>query len=328
MKRIPTLDGWRGVAIVLVLIEHYQVYFSRSTLIQTGMHGVVVFFVLSGYLITGKLLEPNVSLGCFYVRRMFRLMPVVWTFLLFLAIPGLLATSAKPSSAEIWSCLLFVRNYFTGRATAQFWSLSIEEQFYLVWPAVLLLCGASRARWVAILGVAASYLWWLTHQEVYIQFGVNARTEVNVGGLLTGCLLAIVLREEGAKQRFLDWSRWLFWTCLPYLAYTTLRPYPVASPLECAAWGLVIAHTALAGSKVLSWGPLVWLGRISYSLYVWNLLSFAIISAAPNREAKLVFLCIPIASYYCVERPGIALGNWVMRQPLRIPVLEQEGSSI
>jgi peptidoglycan/LPS O-acetylase OafA/YrhL len=84
MNRIPALDGWRGIAIAPVLIDHIEhAVLHRYALpwTQTGQHGVTIFFVLSGFLITTKLLEGPIDLRRFYMRRAFRLMPVAWTFL-------------------------------------------------------------------------------------------------------------------------------------------------------------------------------------------------------------------------------------------------------
>src|SRR5712675_1226648 len=83
-RRIPALDGWRGIAIALVLFDHIQFALLRHYArpwAQTGRHGVTIFFVLSGFLITTKLLEDPTDLKRFYIRRFFRLMPVAWAFL-------------------------------------------------------------------------------------------------------------------------------------------------------------------------------------------------------------------------------------------------------
>ena len=85
--RIPSLDGWRGVAIVLVLFEHFQYTIfggSLSSWMRTGQHGVTIFFVLSGFLITTTLVKGPINFRRFYIRRFFRLMPVAWSYLLFL----------------------------------------------------------------------------------------------------------------------------------------------------------------------------------------------------------------------------------------------------
>ena len=91
MDRIPTLDGWRGIAILLVLVTHLQIsllghLYGSYHWMDLGQHGVNLFFVLSGYLITSRLLGENkINLKAFYLRRFFRLMPCAWTYLLTLA---------------------------------------------------------------------------------------------------------------------------------------------------------------------------------------------------------------------------------------------------
>lgn len=84
MNRIPTLDGWRGIAIALVLFDHVQSALLRGYLrpwTETGQHGVTIFFVLSGFLITTKLMEGPRDFKRFYIRRFFRLMPAAWAYL-------------------------------------------------------------------------------------------------------------------------------------------------------------------------------------------------------------------------------------------------------
>ena len=139
--RIPTLDGWRAIAITLVLIDHFTPGFpyhrGGKWLEIIGNHGVNIFFVLSGYLITSKLLEErSISLGRFYVRRFFRLMPAAWTYLAFVALIQLLHW--RDALAHVF----FYRNFYDaphgGRSHAHFWNLSAEEEFYLVWPTILL----------------------------------------------------------------------------------------------------------------------------------------------------------------------------------------------
>ena len=160
MQRIPTLYGWRGIAIALVLAEHFSprrdshAYF--SWLYMLGQHGVTVFFVLSGFLITSKLLAESqatgrISLFRFYLRRFFRLAPCSWCYLLVVALCLGHLNLLWPH--ELRACLFFYRNYFGGNVispTAHFWSLSLEEQFYVAWPPLLLAAGQLRARWLLI----------------------------------------------------------------------------------------------------------------------------------------------------------------------------------
>src|ERR1700739_802804 len=175
--RIAALDGWRGIAILMVLVAHVEAtYFGRPipSWLNTGEHGVCIFFVLSGYLITSNLLQRGLNLRRFYIRRFFRLMPVAWAYLLFLGAAEVLVRYPRIALPEAASCLFFYRNYYGPigtAATLHFWSLSVEEQFYLAWPLVLLLLGRRRCLQivpVAIIGIAAwRYAHWSYYDRIY-----------------------------------------------------------------------------------------------------------------------------------------------------------------
>src|SRR6476646_7446998 len=104
MNRIPTLDGWRGIAIALVLFDHIQDsimgHYARPWT-ATGYQGVTIFFVLSGFLITSKLLEGPINFKRFYLRRFFRLMPAAWVFLVFLLLLSHITGNPLTSFAEV-----------------------------------------------------------------------------------------------------------------------------------------------------------------------------------------------------------------------------------
>jgi len=142
MKRITTLDGWRGVAISLVIAEHAGwERFPHQLWNGLGSLGVDIFFVLSGYIITTRLIQERaatgtISLSSFYVRRAFRILPVVGCYIAVLAVLSLFLPMDVRAS-QLAGSLFFFRNYqfaatWTGIYTAQFWSLSIEEHFYLL----------------------------------------------------------------------------------------------------------------------------------------------------------------------------------------------------
>lgn len=148
-----------------MLIGHFTPAWlpAKHWIYQVGQHGVAIFFVLSGFLITNLLLREQeetgtVNLGRFYLRRAFRLMPCAWGFLGMLLLishwaPALFAPK------EMVASLFFFRNYvdldFAHPITGHFWSLLIEEQFYLFWPSLLLLLDLRRGRWFAIAAAAA-----------------------------------------------------------------------------------------------------------------------------------------------------------------------------
>jgi len=160
---LPTLDGWRAFAVLAVIFSHGVLSASVSAHLPhwafraingSGTKGVQLFFAISGFLITSRLIEEwncfgRISLKRFYVRRVCRILPPAMTYLLVIAILGL---------ANIlliqWSCWLsavcFFRNYMPpgiGVFDDHYWSLSVEEQFYLIWPALLVLFGLYRARY-------------------------------------------------------------------------------------------------------------------------------------------------------------------------------------
>jgi peptidoglycan/LPS O-acetylase OafA/YrhL len=199
MKRIPTLDGWRGIAILLVLFDHLQ----RGVLghlicgypwMNVGQLGVTIFFVLSGYLVTRQLLNNRIRLPQFYMRRFFRIMPCACAYLLFVLLLSF-AMRTPLIGRDALSCLLFIRNYYptteasTNTLTGHFWALSVEVQFYLVWPLFLFL---ARRRWsllVASMGALSIALFRLvewSHYEVALRC---LRTEVRADALLVGCIL-------------------------------------------------------------------------------------------------------------------------------------------
>jgi peptidoglycan/LPS O-acetylase OafA/YrhL len=212
-RRIPTLDGWRGIAIMLVLFDHIQDSLLNRYLrpwTQTGQHGVTIFFVLSGFLITSKLLEGPINLKHFYLRRFFRLMPAAWAFLCALVLLDLLTGAHIVTLAGLSACVFFYRNFAQNvgsPVTGHFWSLSLEEQFYMVWPCVLLLAGARRCRWIAATGAiaCASYRWFFW--AYYNHNLMNNQTQVRADAPLIGCLLALLLADDRIRAIITRWSK-------------------------------------------------------------------------------------------------------------------------
>jgi peptidoglycan/LPS O-acetylase OafA/YrhL len=327
MNRIPTLDGWRGIAIMLVLFDHIQYAFMghfAQPWTQTGQHGVTIFFVLSGFLITSKLLEGQIDLKNFYIRRVFRLMPVAWAYLAVLLILGLMSHATIAAPAAVLASLLFYRNYLlvdNGASTWHFWSLSLEEQFYLVWPFVLLLAGLRRCRWIALMGVVCCAAYRLLFWTYYNREFFNSQSQVRADALLAGCLLAMAFREP----RMLDWiSKWSKSWALPafvvliyYIARFQLLP-PLGEILCIAA---LISSSVLHPNSIfvrpLTSRVLSTLGVVSYSVYVWQELFMLL--APKNGTVGILFHLVTISlcalgSYEYIERPMIRLGHKLTHQ--------------
>jgi peptidoglycan/LPS O-acetylase OafA/YrhL len=287
----PGLDGLRGIAILLVLIAHFGIRDINPS--GAGNSGVTVFFTLSGFLITALLLEEHsrtgrVSRGRFYLRRVRRLVPALLVCLV-LAIALELTTLGRVIDWDlIRGALTYTSNFAMadghfgddGRTfIGQMWSLAIEEQFYLVWPFVLLvLVRLSRPKvmivlaYAAMAGIVLRHLLWNDGAgAIRIWMGTDTRSDA----LLIGCLLAFCLHGQEARTV----SRWwgagggvLLLLLLPWRLSLDPETAAVGTPLLAAlAAALMIypavnrAPGALLGSPVLRY-----LGSRSYGIYLYH----------------------------------------------------------
>lgn len=220
-RHVPVLDGIRGVAILLVLTIHFTLI-SRETLFGgvisriagLGWSGVDLFFVLSGYLITGKLLESRESpyyFRGFYARRILRIFPLYYVFLAFafwvapIVAPGLGEPPASGLRPFYW---LYWQNFLVAVEGASppallgvTWSLAIEEQFYLAWPLVVRLTPPRRLPQL----LAGLFGGELVLRAAALAFGVSTsflyfRTQYRLDGLVLGALIAVLLREPATAD--------------------------------------------------------------------------------------------------------------------------------
>jgi peptidoglycan/LPS O-acetylase OafA/YrhL len=225
--RIPALDGLRGFAILMVITGHLAMFGPPVTgalrpvanfLAQNNGTGVDLFFVLSGFLISGILLDTQARpsyFRTFYIRRTLRIFPLYYAVLgivlvATLAFPSLYALNTISASAQIanWTyttnILMAARGWgaeplFLGH----FWSLAVEEQFYLVWPAVILLTPVRRLVWVCYAGIAGALLLrvWLIGQNHYEAAYVLLPSRMDA--LLIGALLAVGMRRKNPIPGFI-----------------------------------------------------------------------------------------------------------------------------
>jgi peptidoglycan/LPS O-acetylase OafA/YrhL len=330
-RSIATLDGWRAIAVLMVMASHFEAGYLfghnwGGSIWNTGQHGVQIFFVLSGYLITTTLLrEDKIDLRHFYVRRFFRLMPAAWSYLVLL---GLL-TALTPIAAigkDAWACLFFFRNYVPETAantcTEHFWSLSLEEQFYLAWPPILALLGRRRAGFAAAAGAIAVALYRFFFIGAAHNFYAFQHTEFRADGLLVGCLLALVLQRQSVKAWFCRHGRIVFWLCLVPLAWDLYR-YAANGFMtlnESVLLALVIGSTSLnprsLPGRVLEWPHLKALGIMSYSVYLWQGLFFR---ANWGPFGPLLFGASFLLSWRFLEQPGIKLGRKLLSKRISRP---------
>jgi peptidoglycan/LPS O-acetylase OafA/YrhL len=326
----PWLDGVRGVAVFLVVAEHVGDVKGLSLPRGMGEAGVGIFFGLSGYLITGLLLEEygrygRVRLRDFYIRRAARLFPAL---LLMLVLCNILfvALGRRGVLRESVAALLYLANYATVAigeyltGYGQTWSLAIEEHFYLVWPIVLLwLLGRRRGlrallRWT-LLAAAAALAW-----RTVLLFGTDAPTLLLYHGsveradaLLYGCAAAVAVRM-GWRPR-----AWLGWFAVAALALVVvvsdngpagITLVQAVTGVASAALMVTLDHVPGRLRRLLTLLPVVWVGLVSYGIYLWHW-PLLIMSSTLGYDQLVVrmfvgFVLTPTvaaASYYFLERP-------------------------
>ncbi|HEY8056766.1 MAG TPA: acyltransferase [Terriglobales bacterium] len=319
--RIQGLDGLRAVAISLVLADHMVVSAVTNGTGEIapalGWLGVNVFFVISGFLITTLLLREQdrrggMDLQRFYQRRALRILPVFYLYI------GVVALARAAGWLHFGWHDLLAPSLFAGNLVSRhswvlghFWSLSAEEQFYLLWPAVLLFAGRRRAALVAAAVWLLSPLWFLLCWHSGLP--TLGAWFVDEQFIAAGCLLALGhgwLHQQAWYRSLLTPGAAVLWlatlAALTAVARGTggghlarLAMVPLALLLALLADA---AMTAPAIGRRLDWRPLAWLGTLSYSLYVWQELFFQAGSglAAPwNLPAAVAAACL---SYYGWER--------------------------
>jgi peptidoglycan/LPS O-acetylase OafA/YrhL len=304
---VPALDGLRGVAVLLVLAFHLAHLDGAAGLparallgaTRFGWSGVDLFFVLSGFLITGILLDAKGAPGyfrSFYVRRALRIFPLYYAYLavLFWAVPRLAPVGAVDvhpgSQAWMWTYLsnvLFAREggFHASPYAGHFWSLAVEEQFYLAWPLAVWLF---PRRWLAAVALAlvggAFALRLGIHRTTFNATAAYVLTPARADALAVGALVAIGLRTPGAPERMRRAAPWaLAASAAAVAALWWARGSFFGGDPSVQVWGfgplalgyaavLVLALPAAGGpsrlGRALSAGWLRSAGRYSYGLYV------------------------------------------------------------
>jgi peptidoglycan/LPS O-acetylase OafA/YrhL len=333
-RRIPSLDGLRAISIALVLAHHVAgtsyspIPASFANHMAFGELGVRVFFVISGFLITGLLLKEldkqgNIRLGRFYFRRTMRIFPPYYAFivaLILLQAFGLI----ELLKGDVLHALTYTSNYHARSwNTGHTWSLAVEEQFYLLWPAALLLLGRRRGLVAAASLIVICPLIRVAESQLMptLQEGIGHRFETMADALAVGCLLAGMrhwLKAQPLYQRILC-SKFFF--LIPLLVLVTNTMHDHWRPFILVGFTLMNVGIALTidwcvtnhqtrVGRLLNTGPMVYVGVISYSLYLWQQIFLnrgsETVTASFPLNIGLAILCA-LASFYLIERPSLAL---------------------
>ena len=346
LKQIPALDGLRAIAAFLVVLYH------GGIAVSPGGLGVLAFFVIRGFLITWLLLDEQerhggVSLRLFYVRRTLRIFPAFYVY--WVLVVALSAIRHRVVWPQAIASLFYVNNYYQGlfgdpnTGLSHSWSLGVEEQFYLLWaPAFIWLQNTRRETVAKVLAVSIVTLWlyrlglvWAGVHQGYIYEAFDTRADQ----LLLGCLLAFVLRI-GAVQSLWNWLcssigySVLIFAVLLFSVFLenhfgSIYRDTVGFTLDALAVALLIPLFICFRSNVawgwLNWQPIRYLGRISYSLYLYQQITPDIVRKVVPHAAGVFFvvmnsIVVIIAasfSYHFIERPFLRLKDRFIRKPER-----------
>jgi peptidoglycan/LPS O-acetylase OafA/YrhL len=336
-SQLAGLDAMRAIAAFIVVFYHFGIP------LVSGGTGVLIFFVLSGFLITWLLLRENdewgtVSLRKFYVRRSLRIFPAFYCYAAVL-LCVIVIRHARIVWPQTWAALFYVSDYYQalhGDPNTGFshtWSLAIEEQFYVLWPLTFLALRRNYRRMSQFLAGAILAIWVYREALIFV-FGVHQgyiyeAFDTRADHLLIGCLLAVVLRAR-LFPRFWKWIAVRSWAAVAVAALLAISSVAesvygytyrdsisfIVNPLLTAIW--ITQLIALRGAPLwrwTNWGWLRYLGRISYSIYLYQQL----LIAAPRKllahqpvvvqlaATIAVIVLVSSASHFFVERPFLRL---------------------
>lgn len=350
-RYIPALDGLRALAVIAVVIYHMN-----ATALQSGLLGVTIFFVLSGYLITGLLIREwsttkKINLPQFWLRRVRRLFPaIVFVLLGTIVLTGVFAPDMLTKLRnDIVAALLFFTNwwyifqdasYFEAMGApspvTHFWSLAIEEQFYLIWPPLLLLLLSKRVKkrhiqlGLLVTAIASAAAMAILYSPQADPSRVYYGTDTRAFSLLIGAFLAFEFppaRVNGhGRQGFTARDRkialgvgsaalaGILVMMVAVNGYSPFLYYGGIALLSLLTGALIItlADGRSPLARFFALRPLVWIGKLSYSIYLWHY-PLLLLMNPRNFTGEtpwfayvgqaLVILAVSAISYYVVETP-------------------------
>ncbi|HEY4319878.1 MAG TPA: acyltransferase [Gemmatimonadales bacterium] len=339
---LPSLDGLRACAILLVIVAHLTHTLAESSSLFTvfgdlGNLGVRIFFILSGFLITQLLLREEVrsgsiSLRRFYLRRVLRIFPAFFFFIAAMVAASRLGWIPLPTRDVLFAAT-FLANFQTDRGwyLGHTWSLAVEEQFYLIWPTIFLLAGK---RWRLTVAIAAVIIAPVVRVGVFLMAPEAQRSIGEIFPTIMDTIAigaALALARQALHQR--DWylsllaSRWCLAIPIAVLACNwfifafawpgwllgeTLLNLTIVFGIDRA-----LTHSTGMIGRVLNLPMVAWIGTLSYSLYLWQQPYLPRAGRWPLQLLPWNVLALTgcaILSYYLVERPFVKLKDRLGRQ--------------
>jgi peptidoglycan/LPS O-acetylase OafA/YrhL len=363
-KYIPQFDGLRGIAILAVLFAHltYLDSIRFANIFQYGRTGVDLFFVLSGFLITGILLDTKALPGYFknfYARRALRIWPLYYgmLFLFFIFFPLVFPQHSFSTDRNTWPYYVsYTQNLFFhfGRSVplTPTWSLAVEEQYYMLWAPVVFLCGRKSLRNILLGMIAFSFCFRVisSYRDAPLDF-IHNFTLCRLEPLAAGGLAALWLRSEKCTPA--KWARGGMMALTIGVAGVALAlvdwggDSPIYSyPFLASAFAGILALSLTANpantfvGRALTQRWLVYIGRISYGVYLIHVPIFMAIGATARRiwgspyysglrQALILFAALAAVflfasiSWFCFERPILRLKEYFRSGR---PTLESAGA--
>lgn len=340
----PEIDGMRCIAVTAVLIYHLKITVAGISILPGGFLGVDLFFVLSGFLITKILLEElqtqgRIGFGRFYARRARRILPPLLLVMLVsvpVALAVLLPSELSRFGMSLLTNLFFVSNIFWADQLGSYgaqssllqpflhtWSLAIEEQFYLLFPLVLIglfKIGARNAIWIGIVALALISLV-IAHMTTLHRPDLSFFSPLSrAWELLAGSGLAYLSQKRPDALRTGRFAGFVpVFSLLVIVGYFVAfhfgqhtHPGLPTLPFILACCGLLwFTQPGEPVTKVLSTSPFVFIGKLSYSIYLWHFPVFAFgrltnldgVTAADHALWIVVTLALSAAGYYAIEKP-------------------------
>lgn len=333
-NRIASLDGFRALAIAMVTLAH--LYPKADAL---GAPGVDVFFVISGFLITHLLIREREANGSFsiknfYIRRARRIFPAYALFLLVATalISLKLMDANRAQLLEAATYTYSVVPHTAKSAIGQVWSLCVEEHFYLLWPLTLLLLGFARSRYALIAVIIVTVPLRFLLRNTTLDIGYSTPTRLDV--IAVGCLAAYAWNSQRLRhlvKRTMSyrvlWSAIGLWLLSHFvLSHSGKFALCVASAFEAVCIAVIMFHCIQRKTTLLNWKPIVFVGVLSYSIYLAQTLLFVKGIHGNLLLQLLAISCYALFSYYLVEAPVLNYFKDKNRTVIPAPALSADSS--